>query len=150
VVELLSPANKAPARGHEDYRAKQREALNSPAHFIEIDMLRSGLHTAGSDDEAIRRKRTDWHYLACLRRSDYASEFDVWAWSIRDRMPRIAVPLDPGVPDVVLDLQAAFDRNYDAGRFAQQIDYRRDPEPPFVDEDAIWMDKLLREKGVRA
>jgi len=149
VVELLSPTNKAPGSGHEEYRAKQREALHSQAHFIEIDLLRAGRHTAAADHEEIRKKRPGWHYLVSLHRAEYESGFDVWAWSVRDRMPRIAIPLEPGVPDVVLDLQTPFDRNYDAGRFPQQIDYRKDPDPPFTGEDAAWIDSLLREKGLR-
>jgi hypothetical protein len=30
------------------------------------------------------------------------------------------------------------------------VDYRRDPPPPaFSEDDAQWIDKLLREKGLR-
>jgi hypothetical protein len=68
---------------------------------------------------------------------------------VRERLPRIWVPLEEGVPDLVLDLQAVFDRNYDIGNYARHTDYTKDPVPPLEGEDAEWMAILLREKGLR-
>ena len=68
---------------------------------------------------------------------------------MRQRLPRIAVPLDAGVPDVVLDLQAVLDRCYDEGAYARKIDYSQPPIPPLRPEDATWAEALLREKGLR-
>jgi hypothetical protein len=149
VIELLSPVNKRPGEGRAQYRLKQHEVLHSPANLVEIDLLRAGEHSVAVDEKSLRRACPQWDYLVSLHRTGRESEFDVWAWTVRNRMPRIAIPLEPGVPDVVLDLQPALDRIYDAGRLAQQIDYTRDPEPPFTGEDAAWLDALLREKGLR-
>jgi hypothetical protein len=45
VVEVLSPTNKAPGmEGAEEYRDKQRQVIASPAHLLEIDLLRGGEH----------------------------------------------------------------------------------------------------------
>jgi hypothetical protein len=54
------------------------------------------------------------------------------------------------MPDVVLDMQAVFDRNYEEGAYAEQIDYTQEPVPPLTGEDAAWADALLRERGLRS
>jgi len=44
----------------------------------------------------------------------------------------------PGDSPVALDLQAVFDRTYDAGPYCREIDYRQDaPEPPL---GLAWQD----------
>ncbi len=49
VIELLSPANKGQSReGRDLYLSKQRELLGSNVHLEEIDLLRSGEHTAAA------------------------------------------------------------------------------------------------------
>ena len=44
VLEVLSPTNKYAGPGRSSYLAKQAEVLKSPAHLIEIDLLRQGPH----------------------------------------------------------------------------------------------------------
>ncbi|MGD0044578.1 MAG: DUF4058 family protein, partial [Isosphaeraceae bacterium] len=39
-IELLSPSNKRSGEDREQYLAKRRELLRSPAHLVEIDLLR--------------------------------------------------------------------------------------------------------------
>jgi hypothetical protein len=51
VIEVLSPANKAPGEGHRLYRSKQQELLDTPIHLVEIDLLSSGLHTVALSEE---------------------------------------------------------------------------------------------------
>jgi hypothetical protein len=149
-VELLSPANKSRGRGHAVYAAKADKLLTSQTHLVEIDLLRGGRHTVAPPRSVVVAEAGDYHYIVSLHRGGDGPRFDFWSWKVWERLPRLALPLDPGVPDVVLDLQTAFDRNFDAGRLAQQIDYTREPEPPFTGDDALWLDALLREKGFRA
>ncbi len=42
IIELLSPANKYAGSDREQFLAKRRQFLNSPAHYVEIDLLRGG------------------------------------------------------------------------------------------------------------
>ncbi len=154
-IELLSPANKgANAAGRRAYVEKQKEVLGTLTHLLEIDLLRSGEHTVAIPLDAIRlHGKRD--YIACLDRSlrdtiDTKREFAAWPRTLRDRLPRVSVPLDHGDPDIVLDIQAVVDRYYDAGRFASRIDYRQEPYPPLGTDDRAWADALLREKGLRA
>ena len=42
VLELLSPSNKYEGPDRGQFLAKRMELLNSPAHLVEIDLLREG------------------------------------------------------------------------------------------------------------
>jgi hypothetical protein len=149
-IELLSPTNKAEnSEGQRLYLQKQRETLRTRTHLLEIDLLRYGEHTVSVPAEALREEGR-WDYITCLNRSIGAAwEYEAWTRTLRQRQPRAAVPLDTGVPDVILDIQAALDRYYEAGRFQEIIDYTQEPVPPLREEDRAWADALLREKGFR-
>ena len=148
-IEMLSHTNKNTRnKGREIYLKKQKKILESRTHFLEIDLLRSGTHTLSAPQESIAPEYP-YDYLVCLHRAGSGGEFEVWPNTLRQRLPRVAVPLNEGVPDIVLDLQAVFDEFYDAGIYARKIDYIRMPEPPLNPEDAAWADALLREKGLR-
>jgi len=149
VIEVLSPSNKtAGSEGRELYLTKQREVLASQTHLIEIDLLRSGEHTVAPPRAHLLGKGA-WDYLAVLHRGGQGRRYEIWTMTVRERLRRILVPLADGDADVVLDLQALFDRCYEEGAYARRIDYRRDPAPPLRDEDALWADALLRARGLR-
>lgn len=147
-IELLSPSNKT--SGKEDrvfYLQKQKEILYSRTHLLEIDLLRTGFPTVSAYSNNYGSHEGD--YLICLHRACQLEQYETWPVKMTDRLPCVAVPLDEGVPDVALDLQAVFDRNYDEGAYSSQIDYSRDPFPPLSEDQAKWADVLLREKGLR-
>ncbi len=148
-VELLSPANKVRGRGREKYVTKQEGLLPSDTHLVEIDLLRAGEHTVAASLPHLTREYGVWDYLVCLHRAGSGASFEVWPRSVRDRLPRFRVPLTDGHPDVVLDLQAAFDRAYDEGAFGRLVDYHSEPNPPLRQADVDWADALLREAGRR-
>ena len=151
VIEVLSPKNKSrESNGRDAYLNKRDTLLNSTTHLIEIDLLRDGAYTiAAPHDLVIARAGDSWHYSVCLHRAGSGNRFDVWAASVRERLPRISVPLTAGFPDVVLDMQAAITQVYARGGFDRSIDYRRDPVPALPPTDALWADELLKSKGVR-
>jgi hypothetical protein len=68
---------------------------------------------------------------------------------LAERLPRISVPLFGDDVDVVVDLQALFDQCYDAGRFAERIDYRGVCPPPLSKKNAKWIEELLGRKRLR-
>jgi hypothetical protein len=144
-IEVLSPANKeASSEGRSRYQQKQQELLASRTHLIEIDLLRAGLYTV-----AAPRPQVPCHYLVSLHRGGEGRRFAVWPNTLPERLPRFAVPLDAGFPDVTLDLQSVFDRNYEEGAYALQIDYAGDAIPPLDPEQSAWADLLLREHHLR-
>jgi hypothetical protein len=148
VIEVLSPSNKiAGSEGQYLYLTKQREILSSQTHLIEIDLLRQGEHTVAAPQEMLFR-RGKWDYLVCLHRSGQEGRYEVWAIMLQQRLPRIHVPLQAGDPDVVLDLQAVFNRCYDEGAYVRRLDYRSEPPIPLEGDDAQWADALLRNRGL--
>jgi hypothetical protein len=149
VIEVLSPTNKAPnSVGRDEYVKKQREALSSDASLLEIDLLRTGLHTAAVP-RVLLEPFGAWDYLVCLHRGDRPHTFEFWLNSLRDRLPCVSVPLGDGVPDAVLNLQSAFDRAYDAGPYSRMADYSADPPISLSPADAEWAHDLLTEHGLR-
>lgn len=150
-IELLSPTNKAEnSEGQRLYRQKQTETLRTRTHLLEIDLLRNGEHTVSVSAEALREEPR-WDYITCLNRYLGSQwEYQVWARTLQQIQPRVAVPLESDEPDLVLDIQAVLDRYYDAGRYQEIIDYSQEPVPPLRLEDREWADALLRDKGFRS
>ena len=142
VIEILSLANKQNGRGREEYLAKQRQLLRSEVNLLEIDLLRAGLPTLAI---TISENRVMEHgpYLFCLHRA-WPRRFELWGATLRQKLPRVAVPLRWSEGDVVLDVQAALNRLYDARRLAGRLDYSQEPVPPLSPEDAAWADELLK------
>jgi hypothetical protein len=148
-IEILSPANKRPGAGREEYLRKQSDLLPSDIHLLEIDLLRGGLYTIAAPEEDLRGEHGRWDYVVSLHRAGRPDEYEVWPRLMRERLPRVLVPLTGGYEDVPLDLQAVLDRAYDEGMFARRVAYTADPETPFSAEDTVWADTLLRQKGLR-
>lgn len=150
-IELLSPINKAGGTGSAEYVEKQKELLSCPVNLIEMDFLRSGQHTVAPDYEELKKVRPQpWDYLISLHRGGAKGNYEVWFMTVRERIPRILIPLEPGVQDVILNLQAVFRRTYDAAGYVRSIAYREDPVPPLEGKDAAWMNALLKRKKLRS
>jgi hypothetical protein len=145
-VEILSPSNKTPgARGRDLYLRKQRELLDSPAHLVEIDLLRGGQHTTAVPLDHLRASVGPYDYHVSIHRSDRFEDFFVYPIRLPEPLPEIAVPLLPGDPEVPIDLQAVFDRAYDVGPYRRRIRYREaEPTPPLPGERRGWAEGLIR------
>ncbi|GAB4462676.1 MAG: DUF4058 family protein [Armatimonadaceae bacterium] len=145
VIELLSPANKSRGRGREEYIRKRNELLVSDVHLMEIDLLRGGEQTVLIP----KVQRIGSEYLVSLHRGDGSWRFEAWGFGLRDRLPRVGVPLAEGLSDVALDLQAILNEIYETGRYDTELDYTSAPEVPLSASDIEWVDQLLREAGYR-
>jgi hypothetical protein len=148
IIEVLSPTNKLPGDGRQEYLRKQREICRSETNLVEIDLLRAGQHVAAVPLENVHpRLRT--HYLVCVRRATVRSKAEFYPMFLSEKLPTVKVPLRPSDADVPLDLQALIEQCYRNGRYEGDLDYRRDPEPPWNKPEAEWADELLRSKGLR-
>jgi hypothetical protein len=145
-IEVVSPSNKSPGQeGFAMYRAKQREVLAGQAHLIEIDLSRAGTHVTAVPEDIAREKAGSFDYHVSVHRSDRPKEFMVYPIRLRQRLPVITIPLLPSDPPVQLDLQAAFNRAYEAGPYGKTIWYRNDPiDPPLTPEQAAWAATRLK------
>lgn len=148
LIEVLSPSNKTPhATGQRLYQKKQQEVLESSTNLLEIDLLRGGRYTVATPLNLVAAKG-HWDYLVSLSRAVQRGNWEVWPISLKQRLPRIAVPLLPEEQDITIDLQSLLDKIYDLGGYARVIDYTREPRPPLEDRDAVWAENLLREKSI--
>jgi hypothetical protein len=118
-------------------------------NLIEIDLLRRGSHTVAPMQESILREFGPWDYLISLSSARDRSDYVLWLLSIRQKLPIIEVPLLNQDEPVYLDLQAAFDRSYDADRYDRSVRYSEPPYFPLTPDDAAWVDRLLIHKGFR-
>ena len=141
-IEVLSPSNKLPGKPRLAYESKQRDFLASGVNFVEIDLVRQG-EWVFSMDEALLPASKRAPYMVCVFRATRPEFHAIYPLPLRERLPRIAIPLRARDRDVVLDLQKVIDQAYQGGRY-NRTDYRRPLKPPLPPEDAAWAAKLLR------
>ena len=136
VVEVLSPANKTPgSAGRRAYRDKRAEIMASPAHLVEIDLLRAGTRAF------VLQQLPPFDYLIHVSRASSDGgrrRARVWPVPIARRLPAVPVPLRHGDADARLDLQAVLVAAYDRARYDLDVDYAADPVPPVTGERAPW------------
>jgi hypothetical protein len=145
-IEVVSPFNKTPGHeGFDMYRAKQGEVLVGQAHLIEIDLLRAGTHVTAIPRDIAMAKAGPFDYHVSVHRFDRPKEYMVYPIRLEQRLPTIAVPLLPEDPAVLLDLQAAFNRTYDAGPYRKAVRYAKDSiEPPLRPEQTTWATERVK------
>ncbi|MBC8871573.1 MAG: DUF4058 family protein [Planctomycetes bacterium] len=138
VIETLSPGNKRPASdGRREYLTKRDEVLRSQAHLVEIDLLRGGQRLP------MNSPLPQGDYYAIVSRQERRPRGRIYAWTIRNRLSGIPIPLKKGDPDVTLDLQTVFSTVYDRARYELSINYDIPLSPALNDSDAAWLVELL-------
>jgi hypothetical protein len=139
VIEVLSPSNKSPGRGHELYKEKQENVLDSTASLVEIDLLRDGVHTIAAPLDKLGPEP----YRVIVAPAWDRRVRAVFASTVDRRLPRVPIPLRKGEPTVTLDLQALLDQAYDRGAYGRKLDYRKPPTPPLdADQEAFVRSRL--------
>jgi Protein of unknown function (DUF4058) len=146
-IEFISPSNKADHQTRELYLRKRKELWQSEVNVVEIDLLRGGKPLVRLPQSALKKIPLGGYVINVMRVGTAGYEF--YPLDIRKRLPRVGIPLKPGEPDVVLDLQAAVNRVYDVGAYSMRIDYNREPDPPLDEEMASWASNVLIAAGVR-
>ena len=143
VVELLRADHKVPGFFHDAYLDRLRRYAADRVSVVEVDLLRSPrIGMAVSRANLSPSYRTP--YLACVHRAtDDPARWGCYPVPLRRRIPPVPLPLRAGDPDGVLDLQPLVARAYAAGRH-DDVDYRKEPDPPLGDGDRAWADQLLR------
>lgn len=137
VIELLSPSNKRPGEGREQYLAKRRELLRTPAHLVEIDLLRGWAPMPAED-----RPGGDFVYSVLVSRSERRPAADFWPIGLRERLPVVPVPLNAPGEAANVDLQEVLHHAYDGPGYEHFL-YEDEPEPPLSEADAEWARALV-------
>ncbi len=135
VIEVLSPSNKRRGDDRGAYLEKRRGVLRSPAHLVEIDLLR------GFDPMPLVG-RPECAYSVVVSRAERRPVVEFWPIGLRHPLPVIPVPLRSPDLDARLDLRAALDQVYDEARYVHFL-YEGAPEPPLAVGDAEWARQFL-------
>ncbi|HEU5119115.1 MAG TPA: DUF4058 family protein [Isosphaeraceae bacterium] len=136
VIEVLSPSNKRAGEDREPYLAKRRELLRSPAHLVEIELLR-GWNPMPADN----RPEGTFAYSVLISRSERSPAADFWPIGLRDRLPVIPIPLKRPDEAAKVDLQAVLHGTYDGPGYEHFL-HEGEPEPPLRGEDVSWVQSL--------
>ncbi len=137
VIELLSPWNKTPGDGWSEYLVKRSNIFYTPAHLVEIDLLRCGQRLPTREPLAA----ADFFAFVC--RQQKLPHVEVYGWTLRDPLPVIPIPLASDDPDARLDLQAAFTTTYDRAGYDYALDYHSPVEPPLEASLAEWVRSVV-------
>ena len=79
-----------------------------------------------------------YDYLTCANRWPERHRYHLYPRRLKERLPRISVPLVEPDPDVPLDLQAVLEQVYAEGRYMRRIRYEEPCVPPLATEDQAW------------
>jgi hypothetical protein len=143
-IEFLSPSNKLPGDGREQYVQKQKDTCEAGAGLVEIDLVRAGKRpTLAQSHLPARRNQT---YQVCIYRPWKPSQCQVICIPLAARLPTIPIPLRPKDAEVALDLQLLIDQAYRNGAYGDELDYSKLCQPPLGDAEAGWAKELLRRK----
>ncbi len=152
LIEIVSPSNKRPGIDRRMYLHKQREVLDSDASLVELDLLRHGQRLLSSlyVQETVQELEPAPDYLVLVnrvwKRVDDAMNYQIFPVLVTEVLPRIPVPLRSNEPEILLDLQAVFNRVYDTGPYRRgAIDYNLPPDPPLPGETAAWAAQRVRD-----
>jgi hypothetical protein len=135
-IELLSPTNKRnPGRG--EYLAKHTALIHQQkVNMVEIDLLLGGERL-----ETVEPLPAGDFY-AFVTRPQRLPQVDVYAWSVRQALPPIPIPLLPPDADVPIDLAVLVNQVYDRGRYGQLIAYDKAVPKALGEADRVWTEQL--------
>jgi hypothetical protein len=138
VIELLSPTNQRSGEGRTEYEKKRRLILGSETHLVELDLLR------GAKPMTILGARSPSTYRILLSRSQQRPKADLYGLTLQQALPTVPIPLKPGDPDVIVNVQDVFSRVYEKARYRTRIDYHQPlPPPKLAEAEQQWVDQLL-------
>jgi len=147
VIEFVSPTNKR-GSGLYPFQAKRAELLSAGVNFVEVDLIRAGDWRALLRPHRCGKKATSTYRITSRVPSDPAAVYLQPIW-LREPIPAVHIPLRREDPQVKLALQPLVDRAYTNGRYDRRIDYRQPCDPPLPEDDAAWVDGLLKSAGKR-
>jgi hypothetical protein len=148
LLEAVSLANRTTVAGRAAYLATRKQAQLEGAATAEFDLI-----TQGKPLLDFERSGLPLHDgTITVTRGATPERFEIYASSVRKRLPKFRLPLAPDDRDTVVDLQLAYLRAFDQGRFETLIDYTK-PLPPdmkLTDDDRTWIARQIQSQKPQA
>lgn len=142
-IEVLSPKNKQSVVGRLQYETKRQKILRSDSHLVEIDLLRQG------KSMPILETEIDSDYQILVSRSNIRPKAELYSFNLQDKIPQFILPLRSEDTEPIVDLQTLLHEIYDQGGYDLRLDYSRSTVPTLSNQDAVWVDELLKHEGLR-
>ncbi len=137
VLEMLSPTNKS-GDGFQEYRAKRKAILLQRVHLVELDLL------VGGNRIPLLESLPRGDYYTLVTRSETPAHCQVYAWTLRQPLPTIPIPLRAPDPDIQVDLGQVFRTAFERGRYFGSLPYGQPPITALQDQDKSWAVELSR------
>ena len=137
VIELLSPSNKEDP-GRALYLAKRNSLLRQPVHVVELDLLIEGQRLP------LSKPYPAGQFFALVARGNRRPDCQVYAWTVRQPLPSIPIPLVPPDPDVWIALDVVFSTTFERGRYARSLDYTSPFPNSTADELRRWIQETAQ------
>jgi hypothetical protein len=138
VIEVLSPKNKRVGKGRVAYEEKRQRILNSTAHLVELDLLRSDAPMPMSGSTGV------WDYRILVSRSEQRPMADLYGFKLQEPIPSFPLPLKPEDPCPNVNLQSLLEIIYDEAGYQYRLGYQRPVPPPKVSSsDQQWVEQIL-------
>jgi len=131
--------------GRQAYLDKRKDAKNTGANLVEIDLVLQGQPMLDYSREGL----PDWDHAVTVTRATQPERYEIYTATLQKKLPKFRLPLAADDRDTVLDLQTTFVRCFDQGNFASQINYQREPPTRIADDDRCWLDQLLKQQKLR-
>jgi hypothetical protein len=142
-LELISPDNKRPGTGRQQYLQKREERLAAGVNVVEIDLLRDGEPLVLAGPQRLATLKTAWRYVVCVTRRT-PGMIELYPVPLTSRLPCVAIPLDLTDPDVALDLQATFSRCWEEGPYGDTLPYENPPPGELSTADKRWIKTRIK------
>ena len=143
IIELISPKNKRLGEGRTIYDKQRLQVLRSSMHLVEIDLLRNGKPMDILDNHI----QSDYSIL--VSRFEQRPRADLYAFNLKETIPKFPLPLREGDKEPVVDLQELINGIYERASYDLVIDYSQEAVRELSEEDKIWVDELLKEQKLR-
>lgn len=145
LLEIVPTSSWTCCGDRDGFEERLRRPPEDDANLIVIDLLRSQCNATGLSAASPTTRHTttvcDGQYRLAVRRGgSSAAETTFRSFGLTAPLPRVAVPLRDGAPDVTLDLQSAFDDAYDGGPYDRgAVDYAEPPGVELDDDERAWV-----------
>jgi hypothetical protein len=139
-IDVVSPLNRTTGAGRAAYLDTRRAGKEASGSLVEIDLVKAGPPMLDYSREGL----PEWDYAVTVTRSTQPERYEIYTSTLAKRLPRFRLPLAADDRDIVMDLQATFTRAFEEGKFADKIDYCREPTVPLTTEQLRWLHDYLK------